>query len=187
MVGRGVKNDPPKFDKVKTLWEGQKIGKNLPLDLTKQLFLLSSVKTNGRFLWTSQKSWTLTLLSQPTNVGITMQHVLDWRRSNTWMSKILTFPWRNISLQGNRNPRCRGDIPLTNFDIVYVNPISIGGGEIMTTIAPQPLEFLGLPTALLCREWGMSPWSIRHWGLWMAQTPKEGWKRSFLHNRAKAF
>ena len=35
--------------KVKTLWEGHKIGKNLPLVLTKQLFL-----------WTSQKSWTLT-------------------------------------------------------------------------------------------------------------------------------
>ena len=37
------------FIKVKTLWEGHKIGKNLPPVLTKQLFLLSSVKTNGRF------------------------------------------------------------------------------------------------------------------------------------------
>ena len=38
------------FDlKVKILWEGHKIWKNLPLVLTKQLFLLSSVKTSGRF------------------------------------------------------------------------------------------------------------------------------------------
>ena len=35
--------------KVKTLWEGHKIRKNLPLVLTKQLFLLSSVKISGRF------------------------------------------------------------------------------------------------------------------------------------------
>ena len=49
------------FIKVKTLWEGHKIGKNLPPVLTKQLFLLNSVKTSGRFffkfLWPSQKSW----------------------------------------------------------------------------------------------------------------------------------
>ena len=37
------------FDKVKILWEGHKIWKNLPPVLTKQLFLLSSVKTSGRF------------------------------------------------------------------------------------------------------------------------------------------
>ena len=35
--------------KVKTLWKGHKTGKNLPLVLIKQLFLLSSVKTCGRF------------------------------------------------------------------------------------------------------------------------------------------
>ena len=35
--------------KVKMLWEGHKIWKNLPPVLTKQLFLLSSVKTSGRF------------------------------------------------------------------------------------------------------------------------------------------
>ena len=35
--------------KVQTLWEGQRIWKNLPLVLTKQLFLLSSVKRSGRF------------------------------------------------------------------------------------------------------------------------------------------
>ena len=35
--------------KVQTLWEGHKIWKNLPPDLTKQFFLLSSVKTSGRF------------------------------------------------------------------------------------------------------------------------------------------
>ena len=35
--------------KVKTLWEGHKIRKNLPLVLTKQLFLLSSVKQVGDF------------------------------------------------------------------------------------------------------------------------------------------
>ena len=35
--------------KVKTLWEGHKIGKNLTLVLTKQLFLLCSVKTSRRF------------------------------------------------------------------------------------------------------------------------------------------
>jgi hypothetical protein len=35
--------------KVDTLREGHKIGKNLPLVLTKQLSLLSSVKTSGRF------------------------------------------------------------------------------------------------------------------------------------------
>ena len=34
--------------KVKTLWEGHKIWKNLPPVLTKQLFLLSSDKTSGR-------------------------------------------------------------------------------------------------------------------------------------------
>ena len=38
-----------RFFKVRTLWEGHKIGKNLPLILTKPLFLLSSVKTSGRF------------------------------------------------------------------------------------------------------------------------------------------
>ena len=37
------------FFKVKTLWEGHKIWKNLPPVLPKQLFLLSSVKTSGRF------------------------------------------------------------------------------------------------------------------------------------------
>ena len=43
--------------KVKTLWEGLKIWKNIPPALT-----ISSVKTNGRFfyfLWPLQKSWTL--------------------------------------------------------------------------------------------------------------------------------
>ena len=35
--------------KVQTLWEGHKIWKNLPPVMTKQLFLLSSVKTSGRF------------------------------------------------------------------------------------------------------------------------------------------
>ena len=35
--------------KVKTLWKGHKIGKNIPLVLTKQLFLLISVKISGRF------------------------------------------------------------------------------------------------------------------------------------------
>ena len=35
--------------KVQIWWEGQKIWKNLPPVLTKQLFLLSSVKTSGRF------------------------------------------------------------------------------------------------------------------------------------------
>ena len=34
---------------VKILWEGRKIWKNLPPVLAKQLFLLSSVKTSGRF------------------------------------------------------------------------------------------------------------------------------------------
>ena len=37
------------FLKVETLWEGHKIGKNVPFVLTKQLFLLSSVKTSGIF------------------------------------------------------------------------------------------------------------------------------------------
>ena len=36
-------------NKVQTLWEGHKIWKILPLVLTKQLFLLSSIKTSGRF------------------------------------------------------------------------------------------------------------------------------------------
>ena len=36
------------INKVKKLWEGRKIWKNLPPVLTKQLFLLSSVKTSGR-------------------------------------------------------------------------------------------------------------------------------------------
>ena len=35
------------FIKVKTLWEGHKIGKKFPPVFTKQLFLLSSVKTSG--------------------------------------------------------------------------------------------------------------------------------------------
>ena len=35
--------------KIQILWEGHKIRKNLPHVLTKQLFLLSSVKTSGRF------------------------------------------------------------------------------------------------------------------------------------------
>ena len=34
--------------KVKTLWEGQKIWKNLPPVLTKQLFILSNIKTGRR-------------------------------------------------------------------------------------------------------------------------------------------
>ena len=38
-----------KYIKVQILWEGHKIWKNLPPVLTKQLFLLSSVKTSGRF------------------------------------------------------------------------------------------------------------------------------------------
>ena len=38
-----------RLDKVQTLWEGHKIWKNLPPVLTKQLFLLSSVKTGGIF------------------------------------------------------------------------------------------------------------------------------------------
>ena len=42
---QGVKD----FIKVKILWEGHIIWKNISLGLTKQLFLLSSVKTSGRF------------------------------------------------------------------------------------------------------------------------------------------
>ena len=34
---------------VQTLWEGHKISNNLPPVLTKQLFLLSSIKPSGRF------------------------------------------------------------------------------------------------------------------------------------------
>ena len=34
---------------VQTLWEGHKIWKNLPPVLTKELVLLSSLKTSGRF------------------------------------------------------------------------------------------------------------------------------------------
>ena len=48
--------------KVKTLWEGHKIRRNIPLLLIKKLFLLSSVKTSGiffQFLWPTRKSWTL--------------------------------------------------------------------------------------------------------------------------------
>ena len=41
--------------KVKILWEGHKLGKNLPLVLTKQLFLLCSVKQMGDFF----KFWAL--------------------------------------------------------------------------------------------------------------------------------
>ena len=37
------------YTKVQILWKGNNIWKNLPLVLTKQLFLLSSVKTSGRF------------------------------------------------------------------------------------------------------------------------------------------
>ena len=37
------------YIKVKTLWEGDKIWKNLPSVLTRQLFLLNSVKKSGRF------------------------------------------------------------------------------------------------------------------------------------------
>jgi hypothetical protein len=47
------------------LWEGHKIGKNLPLVLSNQLFLLSSVRQEGyffKFLWPSQKSWTLIII-----------------------------------------------------------------------------------------------------------------------------
>ena len=57
-----VKNLSKIVIKVKTLWKGHKIWKNIPPFLTKQLFLLSSVKTSGRFfqiLWPFQKSWTL--------------------------------------------------------------------------------------------------------------------------------
>ena len=48
--------------KVKTLWDGYKISKNFPRVLTKQMFLLSSVKTSEIFLqnlWPFQKTWTL--------------------------------------------------------------------------------------------------------------------------------
>ena len=38
------------YSKVQILWEGHKIWKNFPTDLTKPLFLLSSVNTSGRFL-----------------------------------------------------------------------------------------------------------------------------------------
>ena len=37
------------FSKVKTLWEGHNIWKNLPLVLMKQLFLPNSLKTSGIF------------------------------------------------------------------------------------------------------------------------------------------
>ena len=59
---RNLKKIKTFFIKVKTLWEGRKIWKNLPPVLAKQLFLLSSVKTSGRFfkfLWPFRKSWTL--------------------------------------------------------------------------------------------------------------------------------
>ena len=41
------------FSKVKTLWEGHKIWKNLSSVLTKQLFLLNSVKTSGIFFFSN--------------------------------------------------------------------------------------------------------------------------------------
>ena len=40
---------PDVLIKVETLGEGHKIWKNPPLVLTQQLFLLSSIKTSGRF------------------------------------------------------------------------------------------------------------------------------------------
>ena len=48
-VSRIGKIFPILFMKVKTFWEGHKIWKNFPHVLTKRLFLLSSVKTSGRF------------------------------------------------------------------------------------------------------------------------------------------
>ena len=50
--------------KLRHYGKATKFEKNLPPVLTKQLFLLSSVKTSGRFFqffWPSQKSWTLTV------------------------------------------------------------------------------------------------------------------------------
>ena len=38
------------FGKVRILWEGDKIWKYIPPVLTKQLFLLSSLKTSGLFV-----------------------------------------------------------------------------------------------------------------------------------------
>ena len=53
--------------KVQIWWEGQKIWNNLPHVVTKQLFLISSVKTSGRFffkfLWPFHKNWTLWIIS----------------------------------------------------------------------------------------------------------------------------
>ena len=47
ILSQGLKNRVS--IKVETLWKGHKIWKNLPPVLTKQLFLLSSIKTSGRF------------------------------------------------------------------------------------------------------------------------------------------
>ena len=59
-----------------------KIGKNLPLVLTKQLFLPSSIKTSGSFfqkMWPSQQSWTLLLTVTLGLIGF----------QNTWGTRIL--------------------------------------------------------------------------------------------------
>ena len=64
------------FFQVHTLGEGHKIWKNLPPVLTKQLFLLSSVKTSDffKFLWPFQKSWTLT---KPAQLFVNFLHLLN--------------------------------------------------------------------------------------------------------------
>ena len=58
--------------KVKKLWEGHKIWKNLPPVLTKQLFLLSSVKTSGRFF----------------QIFVAFSEKLNFK-ANTWTSKVV--------------------------------------------------------------------------------------------------
>ena len=66
----------------------QNLKKNLPSVLTKQLFLLSSVKTSGRFfqiLWPFQKSWT----------SIEIAHSKTYIQWICWYQFIMTAPMKS--------------------------------------------------------------------------------------------
>ena len=82
-----------KVCKVKTLWEGHKIWNNLPPVLTQQLFLLSSVKTSGRFFQISvafSKKLDFTQVEFKSNFGAI-------RKQQLKSYKILTYKWSSYS------------------------------------------------------------------------------------------
>ena len=125
------------FSKVPTLWEGHKISKNLPPVLTKQLFLLSSVKTSGRFFQI--------FVAFSEKLDFTQSFVFLWRTVIyiSWKIISLLNPVKKYHLERGSGPHFKS---ITGWGLR--SEAKIGSGELdIMGLTPDLIGTWGIPEA----------------------------------------